>query len=176
MISMRRFLSYIISLLVVGVFTSFKKPLVEDGLYFIISKSKYEMSLYDANNKWKATYPCVFGNDDQSDKLIQGDRRTPEGTFHIIVKKVHPKWDKYFGLDYPTPDDLDKFNSRKEKGIIPKNAKIGDGIGIHGTWPNQDFVIDTYQNWTNGCICTKNEYMDELYKIIPIGTKVIIVK
>ena len=173
---MRKFGLYILALLVMGAITSFKKPLDEDGLYLIISKSKYEIRLYDANNKWKATYPCVFGNDDQGDKLIQGDRKTPEGTFHIIVKKVHPKWDKYFGLDYPTQDDIDKFNTRKEQGIIPKNARIGDGIGIHGTWPHQDFVIDTYQNWTNGCICTKNEYMDELYKMIPIGTKVIIVK
>ncbi len=173
---MRKYGFYLLLLLVSFNITSFKKKGNDDGLYLVVSKSQYEMKVYDANNNWKATYPCVFGNDDQGDKLIQGDRRTPEGTYHIVIKKMHPKWDKYFGLDYPTQSDIAKFNERKTKGLIPQNAKIGDGIGIHGTWPKQDFVVDTYQNWTNGCICTKNEYIEELYQMIPVGTTVIITK
>jgi murein L,D-transpeptidase YafK len=173
---MRKYGFYPLLFLAICVITSFKKPLKDEGLFLVVSKSNYEIKVYDANNNWKATYPCVFGNDDQSDKLVMGDRRTPEGIYHIVIKKTHPKWDKYFGLDYPTPEDVAKFNDRKAKGIIPQNAKIGDGIGIHGTWPKQDFVVDTYQNWTNGCVCTKNEYIDELYNTLPIGTKVIIVK
>jgi len=49
-------------------------------------------------------------------------------------------------------------------------------IGIHGVWPHEDFAIDQFQNWTEGCVSTKNEYIDELYKTIPLGTKVIIQK
>ena len=67
-----------------------------------------------------------------------------------------------------------KFNERKAKGIIPANAKIGGGIGIHGTWPDEDFAVDGMQNWTMGCISTKNEYIRELFNILPVGTKVII--
>ena len=31
---------------------------------------------------------------------------------------------------------------RKAKGLIPKNAKIGGGIAIHGTWPHDDLAVD----------------------------------
>lgn len=171
---MRKFVSIIVLLIVVVCITSFKKPLDPAGIYIIIEKTQFEMRLYDASGEWLSTYPVVFGNDDLKDKMTEGDRRTPEGVYHVVLKKPHPKWVYYLGLDYPTAEDVAKFNDRKAKGIIPANSRIGGEIGIHGTWPNQDFVIDHFQNWTNGCICTKNEYMQELYKTIPVGTKVII--
>jgi len=37
-------------------------------------------------------------------------------------------------------------------------------------------VVDLYQNWTNGCIALKNEDVDELYDMVPVGTKVTIEK
>ena len=162
---MRKFVCNLSILLIVIGFTSFKKTLDLNGIYIIIEKSQFELRVYESNGEWLSTYPCVFGNDDLKDKMTEGDRRTPEGVYHVILKKPHAKWVYFLGLDYPTTE-----------GIIPANSKIGGEIGIHGTWPNQDFVIDHFQNWTNGCICTKNEYMVELYRLIPIGTKVIIKK
>ncbi len=70
-------------------------------------------------------------------------------------------------LDYPTRSDYDKFNARKANGLIPKNAKIGGGIGIHGTWNHDEIAVDLYQNWTNGCISLKREDVDELYDLVP---------
>ena len=67
-----------------------------------------------------------------------------------------------------------EFNQRKSSGEIPGSAKIGGGIGIHGTWPHEDFQIDRYKNWTMGCISMKNETWKILYKYVPIGTKIII--
>ena len=81
-----------------------------------------------------------------------------------------------FSLDYPTPDDIEKFNKRKEKGEIPANASIGGGIGIHGTWPHEDFVVDRFNNWTLGCISMKNEHVTEIYQFTGVGTKVTIKK
>jgi lipoprotein-anchoring transpeptidase ErfK/SrfK len=79
-------------------------------------------------------------------------------------------------LDYPNQQSYDKFNDRKAKGIIPKNAKIGGSIGIHGTWPHEDFAVDRFQNWTEGCISMKNDHVIELYNMIPNGTRVTIRK
>ena len=142
-------------------------------VYLIIDKSEYELQVYD-DDGWYATYPVVFGNKDLSDKLMEGDRKTPEGTFKILSKREHEKWHKMFMLDYPNKDSWDKFNQRKSVGMIPKSAKIGGGIAIHGTWPHDDIVVDGYTNWTNGCISLKNEDLDELDAILPVGTKVII--
>jgi len=154
----------------------FHRTLSTDAdVYIIIVKSDYELKLYDKEG-WYATYPVVFGSKSLGDKMIAGDRKTPEGTYHIVSKRRHEKWDKMMDIDYPTKADYEKFNDRKAKGLIPKNAKIGNGIAIHGTWQHDEHVVDMFQNWTNGCISLKNEDVDELYELVPIGTKVIIQK
>lgn len=145
------------------------------AISIVIDKSDYELSVYD-DKGWYATYPVVFGNGSLEDKKVQGDKNTPEGKFRITAKRVHDKWCRFLSLDYPTKDDIEKFNKRKEKGEIPSNASIGGGIGIHGTWPHEDFVIDQYKNWTLGCISMKNEHVMEIYNFVEVGTKVTIKK
>ena len=142
-------------------------------VYIIIDKSDYELKVYD-DEGWYATYPVVFGNKDLGDKMMEGDKKTPEGTFKILSKREHTKWHKMFMLDYPNEESWEKFNDRKSHGLIPKYARIGGGIAIHGTWPNDNIVVDDFTNWTNGCISLKNEDIDDLDTYIPSGTKVII--
>lgn len=142
-------------------------------VYIIIDKSDYELQVYDEEG-WYATYPVVFGNKDLGDKLMEGDKKTPEGTFKIVSKRPHEKWHKMLMLDYPTKESWQKFNTRKLNGDIPKSAKIGGGIAIHGTWPNDNIVVDDFTNWTQGCIALKNEDLDELEAFLPVGTKVVI--
>jgi murein L,D-transpeptidase YafK len=157
--------------------TSFRNPMAgKDEYYVIIEKHKYEMAIFDADDTWLITYPVVFGNKDLGDKMMQGDRKTPEGTFHIVSKRPHPKWDRFLALDYPNKESYEKFNQRKTMGLIPANAEIGGGIGIHGTWPHEEFAVDQYQNWTQGCVSTKNVYIQQLFNILAIGTKVIILR
>jgi murein L,D-transpeptidase YafK len=141
----------------------------------VIDKSSYELYVYDAEG-WFATYPVVFGNNSLDDKKMEGDRNTPEGDFKIVNKRVHEKWDRYMGLDYPTKESLEKFRQRKQNGEVPSNASPGGGIGIHGTWPHEDYVIDRYKNWTNGCISLKNEDIEDLYSYIGVGTPITIRK
>jgi murein L,D-transpeptidase YafK len=152
---------------------SMEKPL--SPMRIVIDKSDYELHVFDAKG-WYATYPVVFGNDPLKDKQFEGDRCTPEGTFKILSKKPHNKWSRFMLLDYPTQETLVKFNQRKQRGEIPKNATPGGGVGIHGVWPHEDFIIDRYKNWTLGCISLKNSDVQELYNYIPIGTPVLIKK
>ncbi len=141
----------------------------------VIKKGAYEMTLFDQEG-WYGTYPVVFGNKSQDDKRMEGDRLTPEGHFRIVGKKIHKQWGKFLMLDYPTRESYEKFQMRKATGAIPKKATIGGGIGIHGTRPNEEWVIDKYINWTAGCISVRYSDMDELYDMLPIGTEVIIEK
>jgi murein L,D-transpeptidase YafK len=141
----------------------------------VIDKSDYELHVYDAKG-WYATYPVVFGNNTLSDKKMEGDKNTPEGSFRIVNKRVHDKWARFMGIDYPTKESIDKFNERKRKGEIPAHAKPGAGIGIHGVFKNDDFMVDRYKNWTNGCIALKNRDVEEIYRYVPIGTPITIRK
>ena len=141
----------------------------------VVDKSDYELHVYDAKG-WYATYPVVFGNNPLLDKKMEGDRCTPEGTFRIVAKKPHNKWSRFMLLDYPNQETLDRFKQRKMRGEIPQTARPGGAIGIHGTWPREDFVIDRYSNWTEGCISLKNADVQELYSYVPVGTTITIKK
>lgn len=144
-------------------------------MYIVIDKRKYELSVYDAKG-WYATYPVVFGNRSLEDKKMEGDRNTPEGSFQINSKRVHDKWYRFMGINYPTAESLEKFNRRKQRGEIPAWAKPGGAIGIHGTWAGEDYVIDRYDNWTLGCISMKRADVQDLYSYVPVGTPVTIRK
>jgi murein L,D-transpeptidase YafK len=141
----------------------------------VVDKSDYELHVYDAKG-WYATYPVVFGNKSLDDKKMEGDRKTPEGTYRITAKRPHNKWSRFLALDYPTKQDLAKFAERKRRGEIPAKATPGGGIGIHGTWPHEGFVVDRYNNWTNGCIALKREDVEEIYSYVPVGTSITIRK
>ena len=141
--------------------------------YIIIDKSDYELKVYDEEG-WYATYPVVFGGKDLGDKMKEGDKKTPNGTFKIILKKVNPKWGAELLLNYPTQESYQRFKDRKQKGVIPKNARIGDGIAIHATRPEEEWTVDNFYNWTDGCISVKYSEMKDLFSYIPIGTPVTI--
>ena len=143
--------------------------------YIIISKKNYELRVYD-DQGWYATYPCVFGSNDFRDKYMAGDKRTPEGNFKIAVKRNNSKWKYELLLDYPNQESYKKFDERKAEGVIPKNAQIGGGIAIHATRPEEEWTVDYYQNWTDGCVSLKYTEAADLYSYIPVGTPVTIEK
>lgn len=145
----------------------------ENPYYIIVDKSDYELKVYD-DEGWYATYPVVFGSKDLRDKFKEGDKRTPDGSFKVVLKKIHPKWGPELLLDYPNEESLRRFNERKQSGQVPKNAKIGNGIAIHATRPGEEWTVDNFYNWTDGCVSVKYTEMKDLFSYIPVGTPVTI--
>ena len=149
------------------------KILTNNPYYIIVSKKDYELKVFD-DEGWYATYPIVFGSRDLSDKMREGDRRTPTGSFKIVLKKIHNKWGPELLLDYPNAESYRRFSERKSKGLLPANARIGDGIAIHATRPEEEWTVDNFYNWTDGCVSVKYTEMKDLYSYIPVGTMVTI--
>ncbi len=89
--------------------------------YIVVDKSDYELKVYD-DEGWLATYPVVFGSNDMRDKYMEGDKRTPEGQFKVLLKKIHPKWGPELLLDFPNKETMKKFDERKGEGLVPKTA------------------------------------------------------
>lgn len=145
----------------------------ENPYYIVVDKSAYELKVYDEEG-WYATYPVVFGGKDLGDKMKEGDKKTPNGSFKVILKKINPKWGMELLLDYPNDVSIQKFRDRKLHGLIPKNAKIGNGIAIHATRPEEEWTVDNFYNWTDGCVSVKYSEMKDLYSYIPVGTPVTI--
>jgi murein L,D-transpeptidase YafK len=151
------------------------KDSIDNPYSIVIYKNTYELKVYD-DQGWYATYPVVFGSKDLGDKMKEGDKRTPDGHFKIILKKINKDWGPELLLDYPNPTSIQKFNERKAQGIIPKTARIGNGIAIHATRPKEEWTVDNYYNWTDGCVSVKYTEMQDLYSYIPVGTPVTILE
>jgi murein L,D-transpeptidase YafK len=149
---------------------------IKDSIYIKVFKSKNRLQVYH-KGKILTAYTCVFGPNCVGQKMQEGDRKTPEGTFTILDRKKHDKWDTFMLLDYPNEESKRFFEEAKSKGLISPDARIGGAIGIHGIWENGDNVIDMKHNWTDGCVGLKNKDVRELSTIILPGvTKIAIVK
>ena len=149
------------------------EPPARGDYYLVVDKSDNTITLFD-HTDWVLQWPCTFGSKDLSDKLFQGDRRTPEGRFKITSIYPHKKWNKFMRLNYPTAVDYAKFEERKRKGLIPASAKIGGDIGIHGTWPREEFAVEYLQPWTLGCVSMRNDHLNEMNQYVKAGTQIVI--
>ncbi len=143
-------------------------------VFILVEKSSYKMYVYEDVTLIR-TYDVLFGTDDISDKKMEGDKHTPDGTFHIIAKKFDGRWSRFMLLDYPNDRSLELFRERKARGEIPESAHVGSGIGIHGVWPRiEDYVFRYRMNWTDGCISLRNSDVDDLFNLVEVGTPVVI--
>lgn len=152
-----------------------ERKLDKSKLIIAIDKSDYQLSV-KYNTEVLITYPCVFGFDPVKDKRMEGDGRTPEGTFKIQSKYPHKSWTYFMWIDYPTKDSELKHKNAKKNGEIPSDATIGGEVGIHGVPKGADAAIYKKKNWTLGCISLKNEHITDLYKSISGKTTVVITK
>lgn len=140
----------------------------------LVEKSKYKLTVFYKFQPIKS-YSVVFGTNPSGDKLHEGDRKTPEGIYHVRDLYSHPHWSKFIWLDYPTPQSWREHFQAKFTGQINLLLPIGGQIGIHGVPSGKDTLIEQRSNWTWGCVSLKNHDVNEIYQFISQGTLVEIV-
>lgn len=116
----------------------------------------------------KYEFDVELGRNWMGDKKKMGDKATPEGMYRITNKYSGTKYNNALLIDYPNDEDKTRFNLEKAKGLIPRTAKIGGGIEIHGSGGKG---VD----WTEGCIALEDNEMAVIYRIAAVGTPVTIV-
>ena len=136
-----------------------------DSIRFEVDKSDRKFTVL-ARDGAVRVYPCVLGTVPEGDKMQEGDRRTPEGSFQFRDKYPHAKWHKFIWIDYPNAESWERFERRKEDGVLPSSATIGGEVGIHGTAEGMDHWIMEGTDWTWGCIALRNADLDEIYPLI----------
>jgi L,D-peptidoglycan transpeptidase YkuD (ErfK/YbiS/YcfS/YnhG family) len=135
----------------------------------IIDKFSRKCYIY-LNGEKKYEFDAELGRNWVGDKRKMGDKATPEGMYKIITK-FNGKDTEYYKallLDYPNPEDKQNFKREVSNGTLPKWAKIGGGIEIHGDGGKG---VD----WTEGCIALTDSEMDLVYNLAKVGTPVTIV-
>ena len=149
----------------------------------VVSKSGHTLQLFDGNARVK-TYACISGGN-AGDKEVEGDRKTPIGTFHIVYKNPQSKFHLSLGLDYPNTEDAQRGLAA---GLISKEqhaqilAALRSDLSLA---ENQDKLWKTPlggeiflhghaegRTGTAGCVAMANNDIEELYAILPVGTEV----
>ena len=77
----------------------------------MVYKSQHRLIVYFRGHLYKE-YHAVFGrNLDPGTKLWSGDRRTPEGAYTIIAKRLNSRWRYFLKLDYPNSVDRARYEA-----------------------------------------------------------------
>lgn len=144
-----------------------------DSILVYVDKSQYLVAVLYKRRRIRQ-YRAVFGPEPKKDKMMEGDRATPEGWFKVVSKKNHNNWQKFILLDYPNTTSYEKFNKRKQEGLIPSGARIGGSVGIHGTFKSGVKMVDMGIGWTDGCVAMKPEDIEDFYQFVWPGTRVFV--
>ncbi|MEQ8896109.1 MAG: L,D-transpeptidase family protein [Roseovarius sp.] len=140
-------------------------PLTEQIDRIEIDKAQRILTVF-RNGEALRTYPIGLGRAPEGPKTQQGDSRTPEGTFRIDRRNPNSKYNLSLGIDYPQTQHVAQARAR---GVSP-----GGDIFIHGQ-PNAVKGKRTLPgDWTAGCIAVADNVIEELWRITPIGTEVVI--
>ena len=140
----------------------------------LIQKKEHRMKLLAADGSEVAGYSVAIGPGGMGPKRKEGDMTTPVGRYHVTMHQPS-QYKIFLRLDYPTADDFKRFNELKAKGSLPKDAKIGGDIGIHGppvSVPGPLKGAMKLTDWTAGCIAVDDDEISEVAKLVKDGTVV----
>ncbi len=131
----------------------------------LVKKSALKIHLQSGGKTIK-TYNITLGGHSKGHKMQEGDERTPEGHYVLDYKKADSAFHKAIHISYP--NEQDKAVARK-KGVNP-----GGLIMIHGQKNGLGWLswISQRMNWTNGCIAVSNSDMDEIWRLVKVGTPI----
>lgn len=142
-----------------------KAPLTEHADRVLIEKSKHTMTLYQGTRVLR-TYRVSIGHGDGGPKRREGDHQTPEGLYTIDAQNPHSDYYRALHVSYPNADD----RARAAAAGVPP----GGDIMIHGIKNGFGWLgpLHRKKDWTEGCIAVTDAEMDEVWKLVPVGTPV----
>ncbi|MFZ1470946.1 MAG: L,D-transpeptidase family protein [Paracoccaceae bacterium] len=112
------------------------------------------------NDKVLKDYDVALGFAPVGHKQVEGDGKTPEGTYTISHKNPDSTYHLSLRVDYPNNQDRE---TAKSLGKPP-----GGDIFIHGAPRNKIYQRD----WTAGCIAVSDKEVEVIYSMIRPGTPI----
>jgi murein L,D-transpeptidase YafK len=145
--------------------TSLPDQVIADSI--VVEKSTHRMSLLKDGQVLR-TYRVSLGRGGPEPKSREGDARTPEGMYFIDRRNPRSCCHLALHISYPSAADVAAARAR---GISPGSDieihGIRNGLGWLGTWHRA-------MDWTSGCIAVTNSEMDEIWRVVPDGTPIVI--
>ncbi len=137
----------------------------QSAIRIVVHKAERKLELY-RNGKVIRSYEVALGTNPVGPKTRGGDHRTPEGIYRIDSKNAHSQYHLSLHISYP--DAKDRERARKQK-VDP-----GGDVMIHGLPDQYAYLGALHRNhdWTWGCIAVTNEEIEEIWKLVPVGTEI----
>jgi murein L,D-transpeptidase YafK len=131
----------------------------------VVVKSTRTMTL-ESNGRALKTYKVALGSQPVGAKDRQGDHKTPEGEYTVDAKNEQSRFFMALHLSYPSA--ADRARARK-LGVSP-----GGDVEIHGLGKQYGWLGARHRlvDWTDGCIAVTNEEIQEIFAMVPVGTRV----
>lgn len=124
-----------------------------------VSKGRHEL-VVDMNERFFKRYRVGTGK----------FGKTPEGAFKITEKIREPVWWRPDGKEIPFGDEENILGTHWMTLTATGDTPAARGYGIHGTWDSDSIG----KAESAGCIRMRNEEVEELFCLVPVGTPVII--
>jgi murein L,D-transpeptidase YafK len=133
----------------------------------VVLKSMRQLELY-ANGKLLKCYRISLGRHPIGPKEREGDNRTPEGLYVIESHKLRSSFHR--ALKVSSPSAADRI-AAEQRGAPP-----GGDIMIHGLRNGLGLIgrLQRRLDWTAGCIAVTNPEIEEIYRVVPDGTPIVI--
>ncbi len=112
------------------------------------------------------SYKIALGSQAVGPKTRQGDHRTPEGIYVLDAKNPNSHFYKAFHISYPNSKDV---AAARKLGVSAGGDIMLHGLGKEYAWVGKAHVL---HDWTDGCVAVTNEEMDEMWKMVRIGTPI----
>jgi lipoprotein-anchoring transpeptidase ErfK/SrfK len=131
----------------------------------LILKKDHVLELL-ADGKVVRSYRVALGRGGLAPKGREGDERTPEGLYVIDERNSASRFYKALHISYPDAGDRLRASRR---GVSP-----GGAIMIHGLPSGLGWIgaAQRFYDWTSGCVAMTDAQMDEIWRVVPVGTPV----
>ncbi len=126
----------------------------------VINKGARRMYLLNGQTVL-AAYDIDLGFAPRGDKQIEGDGKTPEGSYYIDRKNPKSSFHLSLGLSYPNANDI--------AAAAALGQDPGGDIFIHGA---SGQLGKRGTDWTYGCVAVTNSEIEDIYAMVNAGTQV----
>jgi murein L,D-transpeptidase YafK len=112
------------------------------------------------------SYKVALGTGGLTPKEREGDGRVPEGQYIIDSRNEHSAYYRSLHISYPNAADRRRA---ARQGVPP-----GGEIMIHGLPNGMGWIGSAHRlhDWTKGCVAVTDQEMDEIWKMVSVGTPV----
>lgn len=133
----------------------------------VVEKSTHRISLFKDGQVLRS-YRVSLGRGGPEPKSREGDARTPEGTYFIDRRNPRSCCHLALHITYPSGADVAAARARGvSAGSDVEIHGIRNGLGWLGRWHRA-------MDWSSGCIAVTNREMDEIWRVVPDGTPIVI--